>query len=170
MWINNLSLPIHSQSWRFLVDEHLANLLVDPCRNNIMWTWKQLFSKSHGVAMSELKFIYLAKFLLLSPTFFNLVHRKNTKRGMMRRYYHEVAGSLCVSLSLFLSFFLSLPNRNLLSAPDSTFISLTLTRKSLHERSTSFSPFFFWKQPPSLLRSRTAARVDSFSAKTLTQN
>ena len=48
--------------------------------------------------MSELKFIYLAKFLLLSPTFFNLVHRKNTKRGM-QRYYHEVAVSLSLSLS-----------------------------------------------------------------------
>ena len=87
--------------------------------------------------MSELKFIYLAKFLLLSPTFFNQVHRRNTKRGMMRRYYHEVASSLS------LSFFLSLPNSNLFSAPDSTFISLTPTRKSLHERSTSFSPVFF---------------------------
>ena len=92
---------------------------------------KTMFSKNHGVAMSELKFIYLAKFMLLSPTFFNLVHRKNTKRGM-RRYYHEVAGSL--------SLFLYLPNMNLFSAPDSTFISLTLTRKSLHGRSTSFSP------------------------------
>ena len=47
-------------------------------------------------------------------------------------YYHEVAGSLSLSLSARQEF--------ILCPTDSTFISLTLTMQiELHERSTSFS-------------------------------
>ena len=72
---------------------NLANLWVDPCWNNILWTWKWFFQKIMTLLWVSCS-SNLAKFLLLWPTF------DQGKYGCLQVFHKQPTCEMCIKCVL----------------------------------------------------------------------